>query len=251
MENKLITVSGVTGYIDENGTAQLNLDNVARGLGFTQIAASGNEAVRWERVNKYLEEFGFIPTSGDGGFIPENIFYRLAMKASNKTAIDFQCKIADEILPAIRKTGTYISKKQDPELEKLRRADAMLLNAKTRQANLMRLMAKEFKDILSPESVQLLIAGASEIVAGKPLLSKPSIEIHFTATEIGEEIGVSANKIGRVSNKNNLKASEYGMWVLDKSASSDKQVKTFVYNERGRQKLFSLLDQENPNKEGV
>lgn len=64
----------------------VNAEDVSRGLGFTQIAASGNEVVRWERVNKYLSEFNFIPTSGHavkaGDFIPENIFYRLAMIVS-------------------------------------------------------------------------------------------------------------------------------------------------------------------------
>lgn len=116
LDKQLITVSGVTGYIDNNGTAQLDLENVSRGLGFVQTAASGNEVVRWERVRKYLEEINFIPTRGDGKpvpflprFIPENIFYRLAFKASNKTAVDFQAKVADEILPTIRKTGGYVS----------------------------------------------------------------------------------------------------------------------------------------------
>ena len=104
----LITMHGVRGYIDETGTAQLNLEDVSRGLGFTQTAASGNEVVRWERVNKYLSEFGFIPTSGDG-YIPERIFYRMAMKASNEAAISFQTKIADEILPSIRKHGAYMT----------------------------------------------------------------------------------------------------------------------------------------------
>jgi len=116
--NNLITVSGVSGYIDENGTAQLNLENVARGLGFTRVATSGNEVVRWERVDGYLIEMGFsqqvgndiVPTCGHDGFIPENIFYRLAMKASNQTAVAFQCKIADEVLPSIRKTGSYAPK---------------------------------------------------------------------------------------------------------------------------------------------
>lgn len=104
---KLIEINGVRGYIDDNGTAQLNLEDVSRGLGFTQIANSGNEVVRWERVNKYLTEFKFVPTSGDGTFIPENIFYRMAMKARNETAEIFQAKVADEILPQIRKTGSY------------------------------------------------------------------------------------------------------------------------------------------------
>ncbi len=113
MDNKLITVSGVTGYEDKSGVAYLRLEDVVRGLGFTQIAASGNESVRWERVCRYLEEFGAIPTSGDVSqqvaipeFIPENIFYRLAFKAKNEVAERFQAKVADEILPAIRKTGT-------------------------------------------------------------------------------------------------------------------------------------------------
>lgn len=104
---KIVSISGVDCY-EKDGVAYLKLESVARGLGFTQIAKSGNEVVRWERVNKYLEEFG-IPTSGDGGYIPENIFYRLAMKAKNAAAEAFQAKVADEIIPSIRKHGAYMN----------------------------------------------------------------------------------------------------------------------------------------------
>jgi len=45
--------------------------------------------------------------------------------------------------------------------------------------------------------------------------------------EIGEELGVSANLIGRIANKHNLKTDEYGMEVLDKSRYSHKQVSSF------------------------
>lgn len=104
-------ISGVDCY-EKDGTAYLKLETVAKGLGFTQIAKSGNKVVRWERVKKYLAELG-IPTSGDGAgipeFIPENIFYRLAMKAKNETAEKFQAKVADEIIPTIRKTGGYVN----------------------------------------------------------------------------------------------------------------------------------------------
>lgn len=110
MSNEIMTISGVSCY-EKDGMAYLSLEAVARGLGFTQMAASGNEVVRWERVKKYIAELG-IPTSGDGGlpeFIPENIFYRLAMKAKNEAAEKFQALVADEIIPSIRKTGGYIS----------------------------------------------------------------------------------------------------------------------------------------------
>lgn len=104
-----ITVSGVTGYVNDKGMVWLRLEDVARGLGFTRTAVSGSEVVRWERVDSYLMEIEktVVPTCGHGGYIPENVFYRLAMKAKNKIAEAFQAKVADEILPQIRKTGSY------------------------------------------------------------------------------------------------------------------------------------------------
>lgn len=115
-----VLISGVSCY-EQDGTAYLKLDDVARGLGFTQTAKSGNEVIRWERVTKYLAELG-IPTSGDGfppAYIPENIFYRLAMKAKNETAEKFQALVADEIIPSIRKTGGYTMPKLSKEMQAL------------------------------------------------------------------------------------------------------------------------------------
>lgn len=105
--NDIMNISGIECF-EKNGVAYLKLETVARGLGFTQIAKSGNEVVRWERVHKYLEELS-VPTCGDDGFIPENVFYRLAMKAKNEAAETFQAKIADEVIPSIRKHGAYMT----------------------------------------------------------------------------------------------------------------------------------------------
>ena len=105
---EVVTVEGVRGYVDEKGTAQLNVEDIARGLGFTE--PKGNvEYVKWSRVNRYLQEFGFSTQVSKDDYIPENIFYRLAMKASNDTAQKFQAKIADVILPAIRKHGVFMT----------------------------------------------------------------------------------------------------------------------------------------------
>lgn len=103
----IIEVGGIKGFVDENGVAQLHLETIARGLGFTQ-RKSGFEYVRWERVNGYLEELGFSPLVGKE-FIPENTFYRLSMKADNETGRKFQAWIADEVLPTIRKHGAYMT----------------------------------------------------------------------------------------------------------------------------------------------
>lgn len=109
--NDIINIGGVDCY-EKDGTAYLKLETVARGLGFTQTQTkNGMEyiSVRWERVERYLAEFGFPHKWGKDDFIPENIFYRLAMKAKNEAAEKFQAKIADEVIPSIRKHGAYIT----------------------------------------------------------------------------------------------------------------------------------------------
>lgn len=57
MNKEITIIKNVRGYQDENGVAQLNLEDVSRGLGFTFIATSGNEVIRWNRVRNYLQEF--------------------------------------------------------------------------------------------------------------------------------------------------------------------------------------------------
>lgn len=107
MSNGIMNISGVSCY-EKDGTAYLSLEAVARGLGFTQTK-NGVEYVKWERVSAYLSELGFSPEVGKDGYIPENIFYRLAMKAKNETAEKFQALVADEIIPTIRRTGGYVA----------------------------------------------------------------------------------------------------------------------------------------------
>lgn len=103
--NQIINISGVSCY-EKDGTAYLSLEAVARGLGFTRVK-NDTEYVMWDRVDKYLSEIGFHTCVERPDFIPENIFYRLAMKAKNEAAERFQAKIADEVIPSIRKHGMY------------------------------------------------------------------------------------------------------------------------------------------------
>lgn len=45
--------------VDAEQNIEINLEDAARGLGFTTIATSGNVVARWNRVKKYLADFGF------------------------------------------------------------------------------------------------------------------------------------------------------------------------------------------------
>jgi anti-repressor protein len=104
--NELMIVDNVRGCIDEDGTAWVHIEDAARGLGFTD-EKNGVIYVRWTRVNSYLKELGFSPQVAKPNLIPESIFYRLAMKASNAPAVAFQKKVAEDIIPKLRKTGRY------------------------------------------------------------------------------------------------------------------------------------------------
>lgn len=114
---KPVLISGVSCY-EQDGTAYLRLGDVALGLGFTQTK-NGIEYVRWETIDKYLRDLGFSQQVGKDSYIPENVFYRLAMKAKNETAEKFQALVADEIIPSIRKTGSYTMPKLSKEMQAL------------------------------------------------------------------------------------------------------------------------------------
>ena len=115
----VMTIQGVRGYVDKDNTVWLNVEDVARGLGFTQTQNKGGKlytSIRWERVNKYLADFGFPQKVGENDFIPESMFYRLVWKSRDENALAFQAKVADEILPAIRKYGYYVTPNKIDEI---------------------------------------------------------------------------------------------------------------------------------------
>lgn len=116
MANEVMVIGNVRGYVDENGVVQLNAEDVARGWGFVQRQTKKGkvyESIRWVTLNGYLHNFGFPQDVGENDYIPENMVYRLGFKASNEVAQKFQAKLADEVLPQLRKTGTYSVKPMD------------------------------------------------------------------------------------------------------------------------------------------
>lgn len=171
----IIKISGVRGFIDENGVAQLNAEDVARGWGFVQKQVKNGktyESVRWERVNDYLKEFGFPPLVGENSqqvgkddFLPENMVYRLGFKASNETAQTFQAKLADEILPTIRKTGSYNAKPMTTGELLMQHAQAYLEHER-RMAQIEMTQREQEQRLLEVESKQMTIDKNFYTVAG-------------------------------------------------------------------------------------
>ncbi|MGJ0841548.1 ORF6N domain-containing protein [Clostridium tertium] len=113
-------------------------------------------------------------------------------------------------------------------LLKEKEIEARLKNARAREANILLKICNNPN--LSKEYVQVLQSKATEIVTGETLLPLPVVERKtYSATEIGQELGISKNKVGTLTNKYNLKTDEYGKLFHDKSKYSNKEVETFRY----------------------
>lgn len=95
---------------------------------------------------------------------------------------------------------------------------------------------------LSPEAKQCAAANIVNPIVGFEAVPLPVLEQkYYTAGEVGEMLEVSANKIGRVANKHELKTDEFGKFFLDKSAHSAKQVEAFRYNDEGIKALRHII----------
>ncbi|EPD6377956.1 Rha family transcriptional regulator [Citrobacter freundii] len=133
-------------------------------------------------------------------------------------------------------SGEMLPQKSASHLPEYRRARAIKMEVEAMS------LALSFMPKLGDIAKQTAMARAVNDAAGIELLPLPKVEEHYhSASEVGEMLGVSAQKIGRVANANNLKSDEYGIFVMDKSAHSSKQVETFRYNTSGIDALRHLI----------
>ena len=203
---------GLTYYFDERGVIWLKLKEVAIGLGITRVADSGNTVVRWERVKKYLNDIPTMPTSGHDFdpnamtdeqikecFIPEPVFYLLAMKAENDVARAFQVKVSFEILPAIRRTGTYTVPTAQPVKASTGKLSKALdeLGSVASQLELIFGVAKGIA--LSKATVLVEDNYNVNLGAIRELLPPADHEVGLlNPTQIGERLGLSAREVNEL-----------------------------------------------------
>lgn len=172
------------------------------------------------------------------GIVNEPGLYTLVLGSRKPEAKAFKRWITHEVIPSIRKTGSY----RVPQAETAAdvRAKAMLLNAKSRMLAAASKAVSNFN--LSPVALETLGLTMIEEYAGVKTGYRPPVEKTYTATELGQMLGVSANMIGRIAKEHGLKTEQYGITVLDRGRNSDKQVPCFRYNEAGKQRIAELIE---------
>ena len=98
---------------------------------------------------------------------------------------------------------------------------------------------------ISPVAKENALITSAETLTGISIGYRPQIEqTTYSAKELGDVLGISANRVGRIANAHGLKTKEYGLYYLNKSQHSDKQVEHFRYFEKAIDKFKSILENE-------
>ena len=101
-------------------------------------------------------------------------------------------------------------------------------NLSIKSANFLSRLAKKYR---GNAFEQTLDAYATKEISGEVLVPLPDIEDKtYSAGEIGRELGISANAVGRIANENKLKTTKYGKWFVDRARGvNEKSVQSFRY----------------------
>lgn len=157
--------------------------------------------------------------------LTRNGFSLLVMGFTGAKALQWKLKYIE----AFNKMEQVLKEQQTKiiSLAKQQEIEARLKNAKVREANLYLKIADKVE---IPKYKQIMYSKATEVLSGEQLLPLPTTERKsFTAAEIGKRVGLSANMVGRLANKHNLKTEQYGIEVWDKAKYCDKQIPSFRY----------------------
>lgn len=119
--------------------------------------------------------------------------------------------------------------------QRAERVRIMGANSRNRKAALLLKIADNYKT--DPALHDSLLAEATETLTGK--MTIPFMRIHYySAGQIGRQLGISANMVGRIANKMHLKADQpgqnkFGRWATNKSPNSPKEVAQWLYTDEG------------------
>lgn len=225
----------------ENGEALFDVETVARSLGF--VETKGNkEYVIWKRVNKYLEKYLSTKVSKND-YISEPMVYKLAFKANNALAEQFQDWLATEVLPAIRKHGGYLT---EQKLEEALLNPDTLINLATqlKQEREGRLIAEQRVNELTPKASYY-----DKVLSNKALV---------TITVIAKDYGMSGKAMNALLHELGVQYKQGTTWLLyaryqkngwthsetvmitDKDGN-EKAVLNTKWTQKGRLGLYELL----------
>lgn len=223
-------------FIDEINEPWFCLSDICKSLDLTPKGV--NQRLSDEVISNYpiIDRLG---RTQNALFVNEDGLYDVIFESRKPEARSFRKWVTSKVLPSIRKTGKYSIKEETPSISK----EEYELRLKEINAKTAELFLEIGNRTSIPEYKNILNSYAANTLAGKEILALPEVnEKTFSATEIGDILGVSANKIGKISNLYKMKTPEYGKFFYDKSRYSNKEVETFRYYEKAINKFKELIN---------
>ncbi len=228
---------------DDQGEAWFSVNDICAPLEHSNPRKAVADLVDPDDVTgrEVIDSMGRTQTAN---FVNESGMYALVLGSRLETAKRFKRWVTHEVLPTLRKTGRY----DMPTLTAGRtRAEAMLLNAKTR---LHRELMRSIDEIhastpLAAETVSAAKASITETTFGKalPALKPPTLVEWFTPTQIAEQLGCTANRVGLIVSELGIRGNHEGVAraVLNKASHSDKTVTSYQYSPKAIELIAQRL----------
>ena len=237
--NDSFTVRTLT---DAEGTVWFVAKDIAQALEYSEATISNMD-----------KTIGMVPDCWKGRYpiptverglqemlcLTEQGVYFFLGRSDKPKALPYQMWIAGDVVPSIHATGSY-SVAVSHEDRELKHEE---LSLRKQELDLRRaVLLKDVLDAppfpLTDETRTVFGHEVFRLTTGKEYLAMlpECTEKWYTASEIGEMFGISANKAGRIANANGLKApagesNEYGRWIFSKSKYSSKECPKFIYSE--------------------
>lgn len=183
--------------------------------------------------NHLFSEYGFTKAQWGNAnniyMLSERGYAKLLKILEDDTAWDIYDELVDNYFNMRQAVKT-----DNKTLVANKRLTIMEENAKTRKANLLYKIAMATE---SQSSAQSMLALAAKELTGEmtiPVMKRKE----YSATEVGEKLGISAQKVGKIANQLGIKAEQpgqnrFGRWSNSKSRYSDKEVAQWLYSEDG------------------
>lgn len=159
-------------------------------------------------TNSVIGETDFRKLNNRGeNFLTEAGLYKLAFRSNKESAEKFTDWVAEEVIPAIRKTGGYIPHNQNMSEAEIMAA-AMQIANKTIEEQRKRI------DIVEKEKENLsnVIAGVAPTVEFAETILESNGTL--TATQIGADYGISAIELNSILHEKGIQYKNNGQWIL-------------------------------------
>ena len=196
---------------DANGTVWFVARDIAEALEYSDASIdSVNKLMSivpemWAGRKRFLvrSENGVEQTREMLCLTEQGVYFFLG-RSDKKKALPYQVWIAGDVVPSIRKTGSYSTRGNNQAI------DIQVKALDVERAKILQHMLDAPAAPLSEESRAVIQHEMFKIVTGEQCLSMLPVvtEKYYTATELGEMFGVSSKKIGRVAKSNGLKSEE-------------------------------------------